>query len=401
VPPLRALSPIPPRAPMAIPAVPPASETRYIPDEVLVELRTNARIDATRLGQDLRLQLLSSDAVPLLGSTFHRYRIPDGRQVRNVVIALSRNGAVARVQPHYLFTLSDDAPKADAAPQPATAAPAAAPAQNPMQYSATALHLPEAHRIAKGQAVLIAVIDSGVDVGHPELVGASVDSIDTLGETIVPDAHGTGMVGAIIARRDMTGVLALRAFGGQKTEGTTLTIIKALDKAVEAKARIINMSFAGPGDPALARALFSAREKGAALIAAMGNAGPKAPPAFPAADPNVLAVTAVDQGGKLFANANVGPYVGLATPGVDILLPSPNGAYQMATGTSVAAAHASGEAALLLEKAPDLPPLELRSLMVSTAVPVPSTRLDQTGGGLANPLAALEKLSAPKPGATR
>ena len=70
------------------------------------------------------------------------------------------------------------------------------------------------------------------------------------------------------------------------------------------------------------------------LIAAAGNAGPKSPPLYPGADENVIAITATDAQDHLFPMANVGPYVAAAAPGVDVLLPAPNGAYSLETGTS-------------------------------------------------------------------
>jgi subtilisin family serine protease len=95
------------------------------------------------------------------------------------------------------------------------------------------------------------------------------------------------------------------------------------------------------------------------LIAAAGNAGPKSPPLYPGADPNVIAVTATDADDKIFSGANRGRYVSVSAPGVDILVPAPEGAYQLTTGTSVAAAEVSGVAALLLERNPRLTPADI------------------------------------------
>ena len=103
------------------------------------------------------------------------------------------------------------------------------------------------------------------------------------------------------------------------------------------------------------------------LIAAAGNAGPNSPPLFPAADPNVIAVTATNADDALFRGANRGNYIAVAAPGVEIYAPAPDGTYQFTTGTSVAAAEVSGVAALLIERNPSLTPAEVRKILMDTA----------------------------------
>ena len=153
------------------------------------------------------------------------------------------------------------------------------------------------------------------------------------------------------------------------------------------------MSFAGPRDPALSQALQIAREKGILVIAAAGNNGPKSPPLYPGADRNVMAVTATDENDRLFNGANQGKYVTIAAPGVDILVPAPNGAVQFTTGTSVATANVSGVAALLLAHKPSLTPEEIRAILVRTAKHLgPGGINPQFGAGLVDPLKALELL---------
>ena len=97
------------------------------------------------------------------------------------------------------------------------------------------------------------------------------------------------------------------------------------------------MSFAGPYDPMLALALKNAYAKGAILIAAVGNQGPKSPPLYPAADAHVIGVTAIDENDKLYKGSNIGQQVAIAAPGVDVMVPAPAESYQITTGTSVAA----------------------------------------------------------------
>jgi subtilisin family serine protease len=150
------------------------------------------------------------------------------------------------------------------------------------------------------------------------------------------------------------------------------------------------MSFAGPPDPRLRDALAKANNKGMVLIAAAGNAGPNSPPLFPAADPSVIAVTATNANDGLFEGANRGNYIAVAAPGVDILAPAPDGAYQFTTGTSVAAAEVSGVAALLIERNPALTPAEVRKILMDTARDLgPRGRDRDFGAGLINAFKAL------------
>src|SRR5437588_11832788 len=107
------------------------------------------------------------------------------------------------------------------------------------------------------------------------------------------------------------------------------------------------MSFAGAHDPLLEQHFAVARRRHIVLVAAAGNTGPKSAPLYPAADPNVIAVTATDAEDNLFVHSNRGRHIAVAAPGVDILGPAPGGTYQFTTGTSVAAALGTGTAALL------------------------------------------------------
>jgi subtilisin family serine protease len=193
-------------------------------------------------------------------------------------------------------------------------------------------------------------------------------------------------------------ILAIHAFSPDAKESpqaTTQHILDGMEYAIKKGARIINMSFAGPYDPMLALAMKKAREKGIVLIAAAGNAGPKSPPLYPAADPNVIAVTATDSSDQLFEGANRGPQVALAAPGVDILAPAPNSAYQLTTGTSVAAAHVSGVAALLIQHNPSVDVDTVQEILTASARTLgPNGRDDQFGWGLVDPAQALADLDA-------
>ncbi len=260
------------------------------------------------------------------------------------------------------------------------------------------MRLDEAHSLAKGDNVLVAVIDSGVDANHPELAGSVADSLDTVQSPFAPHDHGTGIAALIAGRERLTGaspgarILAVRAFdpAGSGAEATTFSILKGLDWSAAKGARIINMSFAGPADPAISRSLAAARKKNIILIAAAGNAGAKSPPLYPAADPNVIAVTATDSADKLFQGSNRGRHIAVAAPGVDVLTAVANGGYQVSTGTSFSAAQVSGTVALMLQHKGALTPDQVRATLLATAKDLgPTGRDDEYGAGLTDAYRAL------------
>jgi subtilisin family serine protease len=210
------------------------------------------------------------------------------------------------------------------------------------------------------------------------------------------EVRAAGAIGAhqrLLGTAPAARLLAVHAFStsAATSESTTFNILKGINWAVNQGVRVINMSFAGPKDPSLEHALKVAYDKNIVLIAAAGNAGPKSPPLYPGAYPDVIAVTATDVDDKLFAGANRGKYVSVSAPGVDILVPAPESTYQLTTGTSVAAAEVSGIVALLVERNPKLTPADVRRILqVSAKRLTPGERDDNFGSGLVDPLKALQ-----------
>jgi subtilisin family serine protease len=352
--------------------LPPADERRYVPDEVLIQMSstvTDGTIDAIAR----RLRLNRVESFTSSGVTMFRWKIPDRRSVPAVIRQLQAERIVLAAQPNYLYQVQDQRTQDQraAADRPQTSDTEG----DPGQYALAKLHLPQAHMLAKGEKVLIAVIDSGVDAEHPELSGMIAESFDAIGSGEKAHTHGTAVAGAIVAHARLMGaapqarILAVQAFGAKDrtAEATTYSISKGMDWAMSRGARIINMSFSGPRDPSVAQRMMQARQQGLVLIAAAGNAGPKSAPLYPAAYPNVIAVTATDADDKLFADANQGRHIAVAAPGVDILLPAPDASYQVTTGTSFAAAEVSGIVALMLERKPDLDHDGVRKVLTATA----------------------------------
>ena len=141
--------------------------------------------------------------------------------------------------------------------------------------------------------------------------------------------------------------------------------------------------------------LAAAYDKGIVLIAAAGNAGPNSAPLYPAADADVIAVTATDMSDGLYKMANRGQFIAVAAPGVDVLALAPGESYQVTTGTSVAAAEVSGIAALLLELKPSLTPADVRTILMTSAKPMGASAGQHAdfGAGLANAFRAINTLN--------
>jgi subtilisin family serine protease len=367
-------------------SIPPAGLTAYVPDEILLQLAPGVSQQAfARSAGLLQITLLETQTFDLTGRTLQRWRIVGGRSVTATLSAATRNRNIALAQPNYWHRLQQSA--------------AAAPTDAAAQYVVSKLRLKEAHRISSGDDVVVAVIDSKIDSSHADLAGVVVDEYDVIGTPGPAHAHGTAMASAIAAQSKLLGVapkvklLAVRAFagGGDSAQATTFNVMKGLDWAAGKGARIVNMSFAGPNDAMLRDMLGKANERGIVLIAAVGNAGPRSPPLYPAADAHVIGVTATDAEDKLLPQANRGTQVAVAAPGVDILAAAPEGGYQVTSGTSVAAAHASGVAALLLARDGKLTPAQVRNAMIRSAHPIAGPRRD-FGAGVIDALAAVNSL---------
>jgi subtilisin family serine protease len=366
--------------------IPPQGETRFV-NEVILEFGSGATAQMrTALLATLQLTELETQRFQLTGRQLSRMRIDGTRSVRATLNLIARNyPGVSGGWANMVYV---------GAQTPTGQAPSAAAGS--AQYVVNKMHLLEAHRISSGDDVLVAVIDSKIDTRHPDLTGVVADEFDALGTPAVAHSHGTAMAGAIAARNRLVGVapkvklLAVRAFSGsgETAESTTFNILKSVDWAASKNARIINMSFAGPPDDLLREMLAKANARGIVLIAAVGNAGPRSPPLYPAAVAGVIGVTATDVDDRLMPQANQGPQVAVAAPGVEILAVAPDGKYQITSGTSVAAAHASGVAALLLASKPNLKPAQVRASLVRAANRIPGKRTE-VGAGVIDALAVI------------
>jgi subtilisin family serine protease len=345
---------------------------------------------AAELARAYGLEVLSSRPIVLLNARATLFRVRAGRSEDAALVALQRDPRVRSAQFNMRYLHSDDR--------------RGGPGQIP-QYGPRAVRLPDAHRLALGRNVMIAVIDSAVDKAHPDLKGAVVHAFDVVGgKDAAPDFHGTAVAGIIRGRGVVEGVapdaqiMSVRAFRtkrGAPPETTTEHLLAAIDLAAMYGARVLNMSFVGARDGQLHELLRTASSRGIVLVAAAGNGGPKAAPAYPAAYPEVIAVTAVDEADRRYEHANRGRYIAIAAPGVDILAPVEDGRRDLVSGTSFATAYVSGIAALLLERDSTLNTAAVAQVIAAGADDLgPAGRDDDFGAGRINALAALQAIGA-------
>lgn len=361
--------------------------------EVLCALLTSAPVTTEDdIASSLNLTVLTRENLDLIGLRVVRLGIPDGRPVGDVIARLRGDPRLVTWQPNFIYRRQggDDAGEI---------------AAGELQYALAKIGAGDAQTLATGRGVRVAVIDTGVDASHPDLAGAVVAAFDATGSSEpILDDHGTAIAGIVRANGLTRGVapdaeiLSARAFapvpGAPSEQATTYSVLKAIDWAMAERARVLNMSFAGARDGLLGRAVAAAVARGAIVVAAAGNEGTVAPPAYPAAYPDVIAVTATDIADRLYREANRGAYITLAAPGVDVLVPSLGGVHDLKSGTSFAAAVVSGIAALMLERDPDLTPGELRSRLQQAARDLGPTGFDiEFGAGLIDAEAALAALA--------
>jgi Subtilase family len=235
-----------------------------------------------------------------------------------------------------------------------------------------AIKMPEQ---ASAAAPRIGMIDSQVDVSHPSLADARIESRSFVAKGAeLPEFHGTAIASIIAANDgDYQGLMpnaqlyAAAVFEQDAERGeiaSTVSLLRALDWLISSEVDVVNISLAGPPNRLLEAALKRASEQDVLVMAAAGNGGPVAQPMYPAAYETVVAVTAVDEGHQVFRLANRGQYLDIAAPGVGLLHAKAGGGYVASSGTSFAVPFAATAAARLLSQQPDV---DVMSLLYATA----------------------------------
>ncbi|MEJ7933722.1 S8 family serine peptidase [Sphingobium sp. AN558] len=192
----------------------------------------------------------------------------------------------------------------------------------------------------------IGMIDGGV-ASHPALSGPIGQRGFAQGAPR-PSTHGTAVASLISGLRIVRGaapgapLLAADVYGTDPAGGGAFAIARALGWMVASKVTVVTISLVGPDNPLLAGAIRFARDRGITVVAAVGNDGPAAPPAYPASYPGVIAVTGIDDEGRLLPEAGHTLHVDFAAPGADMDAAQPDGGKGRVRGTSFAAPLVAG-----------------------------------------------------------
>ena len=213
--------------------------------------------------------------------------------------------------------------------------------------------------------VRIGLIDTAVDAQHPNFLGRRLHLGSFLeSSNREPHWHATAVL-TLLAGNPQSNVPGLvpdaeifvASVFHQHEKGTlatdTATVLKALRWMEQSKVEIINLSLSGPWDALLKQAIAALSKKGMVFVAPAGDGGPAAPPSYPAAYRDVIAVTAIDRTSRLYAYANQGPYIDLAAPGIDIWTALPRSSYGYVKGTAFATPYATAAIAAIYRSLSD------------------------------------------------
>ena len=304
------------------------------------------------LAREYDFRLLSDWPMPAIGVRCFLGEVPAGQVPKDVATRLAADPRVESAQPVQIF-------RALGRNDPYYA----------LQTNAKLLQLDQLHRMATGRNIKVALIDTGVDLNHPDLEGQLSAAKNFVDETeYVAEVHGTAVAGIIAAKADngigIVGVapaatlMPLRACWQRTKEAwdalcSSFTLAKAIQYALIHHARVLNLSLTGPRDRLLERLIDKAIEQGVTVIGAIDPAAPD--DSFPATHPNVIAVASAG-----IASPDHGA---ILAPGDQVLTTLPNATWGFVSGSSFATAQVTGIAALLLERSLGLKPRDISALL--------------------------------------
>lgn len=346
----------------------------YVPGQIVVKVAPNGRLSAIDARYGTRpIAGLGDGATYLLA-------LPVGGGVDDTQHRMAADQGVAYAAPNLLVT----PPEA----QPSTLPffdSSGSPGPFHDQYALAQIHAQPAWHISTGAGVTVAVLDTGVDLSHPQLAGRLVTGynvldgtanpgdtaahVDTNGDGVVDEAlgHGTHVAGIIALAAPGSAIMPVKVLDSDGV-GTTFGVALGIHFAIDHGARVLNMSLGVPGrDPTIADALNYASLHDANVVASAGNSDLLNAIQSPASEQSAIGVAAIDRGDHKAPFSNYGAWVKVCAPGVDIYSLFHDGGYATWSGTSMAAPFVSAEAALLRAVHPHWTAGQLAGRIRSTA----------------------------------
>ena len=324
---------------------------------------------AASIERDYKIRILAQWPIKEIGEHCVVFLVGEDQSIVDVINALRNDGRIDNVQTMSTFKVM------------------ARKYNDPyyrLQTNIHSMNLAKIHSQATGKNVTIAIIDTGVDATHPDLDGQirqSKDFVAQKSSDSFSDNHGTAIAGVIVAKANNgqgivgiapdSHVIALKACWGIKAgslEATcnSFTLALAINAAIEMKVDILNLSLTGPHDPLLSRLIEKAIQRGIFIIASQPDSEDEKS-GFPAQEPGVIGVRSLNDSDIYLSSEN--QILAVSLPGEDILTTLPKGTYDFVSGSSLATAHASGLAALLLQLKHSLTKEELFNLLVKANEP--------------------------------
>jgi len=359
------------------------TEKYYVSGQVVAHLKPEA--DVAGINNDYNALTLGRllDRIYLLS-------LQPGTNERDTVDNLRNDPRIEYAEPN----LFGEAPEADGYRMGAWAGYDPAPCQD--QYANEHLDLPLARELSTGSSVVVAVLDTGVQLDHPALAPQLVagydfvdddtvpadegNGLDDDGDELIDEAvgHGTHVAGIVLLVAPESQIMPLRVLNSDGV-GSVFDVAEAMIYATDQGAQVLNMSLGTSlQSGVLQEAADYARSAGVMIVAAAGNLD-SAEPQYPAADEGVIAVAAVDEQRLKTSFSNYGSWVDLSMPGESIYSTFPVDGYGWWSGTSMATPFVSGQIALLRSLAPGLTLAQIEGQMMTKVQDLDELNPDYAG----------------------
>lgn len=330
------------------PSPPPPPLPDFATAEIVALGLTDAGVNAL---EALGYTVLQRDQIEAVGAFVTRLRVPEGTSLDDARVAVEsvEPGSEADFNHYY---------------RPG----AAAPCEDLWCIAPNLIDWPDPKQNATCVAdVTIGLIDTGINADHEALTDSGLTLLTTAEEALPSSSrqHGTAVAAILTGSTESRSpgllpgaeIIAVDAFhrsnrGDDRSD--VYTLVRSLDSLASNGAQIINMSLAGPANALLEDMVENLSGRGVLLVAAAGNAGPRSDPAYPAAYDRVFAVTAIDNGKRIYRRAGRGEHIDFAAPGVEVWTAASIRGARTRTGTSFATPFVTAALAVLRTNNPDL-----------------------------------------------